>query len=93
MRVRTALQIINAELDAYFTEQEGDLDTDTRFCVSWFEQYGMRESSFGDADVLARARDTSVEGIVESGILHARAGRVRLLSREEYPDKWDPTFR
>ena len=91
MRVRTALQIINAELDAYFTEQEGDLDTDTRFCVSWFEQYGMKEASFGDADVLARARDTSVEGIVESGILQARAGRVRLLSRDEYPDEWDPT--
>ena len=91
MRIRTALQIINAELDTYFTEQEGDLDADTRFCVSWFEQYGMRESSFGDADVLARARDTSVEGIVESGILQARAGRVRLLSREEYPDEWDPT--
>ena len=91
MRVRTALQIINAELDAYFTEQEGDLDADTRFCVSWFEQYGMRESSFGDADVLARARDTSVEGVAESGVLQARAGRVRLLSREEYPDEWDPT--
>ena len=74
MRVRTALQIINAELDAYFTAQEGDFDADTRFCVSWFEQYGMRESSFGDADVLARARDISVEGVVESGILQARAG-------------------
>ena len=91
MRVRTALQIINAELDAYFTEQEGDFDADTRFCVSWFEQYGMKEASFGEADVLARARDTSVQGVVESGILQARAGRVRLLSREEYPDEWDPT--
>ena len=91
MRVRTALQIINAELDAYFTEQEGDLDADTRFCVSWFEQYGMREGRFGEADVLARARDTSVQGVAESGILQARAGRVRLLSREEYPDEWDPT--
>ena len=91
MRVRAALQIINAELDAYFTDQEGDLDADTRFCVSWFEQYGMRESSFGDADVLAHARDTSVEGVAESGVLRARAGRVRLLSREEYPDEWDPT--
>ena len=91
MRVRTALQIINAELDAYFAAQEGDLDSDTRFCVSWFEQYGMRASSFGDAEVLARARDTSVEGIAESGVLQARAGSVRLLSREEYPDEWDPT--
>ena len=91
MRVRTALQIINAELDAYFTEQEGDLDADTRFCVSWFEQYGMREAGFGDADVLARARDTSVQGVAESGVLQARAGRVRLLSRDEYPDEWDTT--
>ena len=91
MRVRTALQIINAELDAYFTEQEGDLDADTRFCVSWFEQYGMREAGYGEADVLARARDTSVEGIAESGVLYARAGKVRLLNRDEYPDEWDPT--
>ena len=91
MPVRTALQIINAELDAYFTEQEGSLDSDTRFCVSWFEQYGMKEASFGEADVLAHARDTSVEGIVESGILQARVGRVRLLSREEYPEEWNLT--
>ena len=91
MRVRTALQIINNELDTYFAAQEGDLDSDTRFCVSWFEQYGMRESSFGDAEVLALARDISVEGIAESGVLQAHAGRVRLLSREEYPDEWDPT--
>ena len=91
MRVRTALQIINEELDAYFTAQEGELDADTRFCVSWFEQYGMREAGFGEADVLARARDTSVEGIAESGVLQARAGKVRLLSRDEYPEAWDPT--
>ncbi len=90
MRVRTALEIINAELDAYFTAQEGDLDADTRFCVSWFQQYGMGEADYGEADVLARARDTSVEGISESGILHARAGRVRLLNRDEYPGEWDP---
>ena len=90
MRVRTALEIINAELDAYFTEQEGDLDADTRFCVSWFEQYGMGEAAYGEADVLARARDTSVQGISESGVLYARAGKVRLLNRDEYPDEWDP---
>ena len=91
MRVRNALQIINAELDTYFSEQEGDFDEDTRFCVSWFEQYGMGEAPFGQANDLARARNTSVEGIVESGILRAHAGKVRLLSRGEYPDEWDPT--
>jgi putative DNA methylase len=89
MCVRTALQIINQELDAYFAEQEGDLDADTRFCVAWFEQHGMEEAPFGEADVLARAKNTSVEGVAESGVLHARAGKVRLLSRDEYPDDWD----
>ena len=90
MRVRTALQIINAELDTYFAEQEGDLDADTRFCTAWFEQHGMEEGAFGEADVLARAKNSSVEGISESGVLHARAGKVRLLSRDEYPDEWEP---
>ena len=91
MRVRTALQIINAELDAHFAEQEGDLDPDTRFCTAWFEQHSMEEAAFGEAHDLARAKNTSVEGIAESGVLQARAGKVRLLSRDEYPDDWDAT--
>ena len=91
MRVRTALQIINSELDAYFAEQEGDLDPDTRFCIAWFEQHGMDEAAFGEADVLARAKNSSVDGIKESGILLAPAGKVRLLNRDEYPDDWEPT--
>ena len=91
MRVRTALQIINAELDAHFAEQEGDLDPDTRFCTAWFEQHSMEEAAFGEAHDLARAKNTSVEGIAESGVLQARAGKVRLLNRDEYPDDWDAT--
>ena len=90
MRVRTALQIINAELDAYFAEQEGDLDADTRFCTAWFEQHGMGEGAYGEADILARAKNSSVEGVAESGALRASAGRVRLLGRDEYPDQWNP---
>ena len=91
MRVRTALQIINSELDAYFAEQEGDLDSNTRFCIAWFEQHGMEGATFGEADVLARAKNSSVEGIAESGVLLAPGGKVRLLPRDEYPDNWDPT--
>ena len=91
MRVRTALQIINAELDAFFAAQDGDLDPDTRFCTAWFEQHGMREGAYGEADVLARAKNSSVEGVAESGALRARAGKVHLLNRDEYPDEWEPT--
>ncbi len=91
MRVRSALQIINEELDTYFTEQEGDLDADTRFCTVWFEQHGMGEGAFGEADDFARAKNSSVDGVTESGVLRAKAGKVRLLDRDEYPDEWEPT--
>lgn len=90
MRVRVALQIINAELDTFFTEQEGDLDANTRFCTAWFEEHGMEEGAFGEADDFARAKNSSVDGVTESGVLRAKAGRVRLLDRDEYPDEWDP---
>ena len=90
MSVRTALQMINQELDAYLAEQEGDFDPDTRFCIAWFEQHGMDEGLFGDADVLARAKNTSVEGLVQAGVLRAQAGKVRLLGREDYPVDWNP---
>ena len=91
MRVRTALQIINAELDAYFAEREGDFDADTQFSTAWFEQHGMKAGVFGEADVLARAKNSSVEGVAESGVLRARAGKVQLLDRGEYLDEWEPT--
>ncbi len=90
MSVRTALQIINQELDAYLAAQEGEMDSDTRFCLAWFEQHGMNEGAFGEADVLARAKNTSVQGLVDAGVLSARAGKVRLLKRTEYEKDWDP---
>ena len=91
MRVRTALEIINAELDSYFSEREGDLDADTRFCTAWFEQHSMQEGAFWEADDLARAKNSSVGRVAETGVLHAKAGKVRLLERDDYPGEWVPT--
>jgi putative DNA methylase len=90
MSVRTALGLINQALDEILTEQEGDFDADTRFAVTWFEQRGGDTGPFGEADVLARAKNTSVEGMVEAGVLVSRAGEVRLLRRDEMPADWDP---
>ncbi len=90
MSVRTALQIINQELDAHLAAQEGEMDGDTRFCVAWFEQYGMGEGAFGEADVLARAKNTSAQGLADAGVADSRAGKVRLLKRAELPAEWDP---
>jgi putative DNA methylase len=89
MSVRSALQIINQELDLYFTEQDSELDRDSRFCVDLFSQYGLNEVKFGEADVLARAKNTSVEKLAGRSILYAQKGVVRLLSREEIAKKAD----
>jgi putative DNA methylase len=90
MSVRTALGLINHALDEILAEQEGDFDADTRFAVSWFEHRGSGDGPYGEADVLARAKNTSVRGLEEAGILVSRGGRVRLLSREQFPEGWDP---
>lgn len=90
MTVRSALGLINQVLDEILSEQEGDFDPDTRFALTWFEQRGSEEGPFGEADVLARAKNTSVAGMVDAGVLVSRAGKVRLLRRDEMPDDWDP---
>ena len=84
MTVRTAMQLINRFL------AEDDFDADTQFCLHWFEQYGWETGKFGDADTLARAKGTSVDGVKQAGVLHAAGGNVRLLKWSEYPTDWNP---
>jgi putative DNA methylase len=90
MSVRTALQLINKALDEFLTEQEGDFDADSRWAVTWFDQHGFEEGPYGVAETLSKARNTSVEGLVEAGIIWSKAGKVRLLKREELPSDWNP---
>jgi putative DNA methylase len=85
MGVKTALQLINRFL------AEDDFDADTQFCLHWFEQYGWAEGTFGEADVLARSKATSVAGVAEAGAIKSGAGKVSLLRWTEYPSDWDPS--
>ena len=87
MTVRSALQIINQELDAFYNEQEGELDRESRFCVDLFNQYAFNTIKFGDADILARAKNTSVQALADRGVMYAAKGQVRLLTREELPEQ------
>jgi putative DNA methylase len=84
MKVKTALQLINRFL------AEDDFDHDTQFCLHWFDQNGWGEGAYGEADVLARAKATSVAGLDEAGVVKSGAGKVRLLRPNEYPSDWDP---
>jgi putative DNA methylase len=83
MNVCTALKLINSFL------AEDDFDPDTQFCLHWFQQYGWKEGKFGDADTLARAKGTSVDGVKQSGVLYAAGGIVHLFKWADYPSDWD----
>ena len=90
MSVRDALQLINATLDEVLGEQESDLDSDTRFAVRWYRQYGWEADSSGIADQLARSSDTSLAELQRGGIFEAKGGKARLLSPTQLNEEWDP---
>lgn len=87
MSVRSALARINEILDQVLNEQEGDFDPTSRFALAWYRGHGYGVGKFGDADNLARARNTSVDVMDRDQILTSRAGRVQLIKPADLP--WD----
>ncbi|MEW8418460.1 MAG: DUF1156 domain-containing protein [Candidatus Thiodiazotropha endolucinida] len=90
MSVHDALILINRAITEYLNPDGGNFDADTLFCDDWFSQYGWSEGQFGEADTLARAKGTSVDGVRDAGVIAAGQGKVRLLKWAEYPTEWDP---
>ena len=90
MSVAEALMQINAVLDEVLTDQDDDLDPDTRWCLSWYETRGFDEGPYGDAETLASARNASIDALRRSGVLNAGGGRVSLIAPPDLPDDYDP---
>jgi putative DNA methylase len=90
MSVKTALQLINRELDEYLGGIQGEFDADTRFAITWFEQNGLKAGDYGTANSIATARGISVDSVKHAGIVESAAGKVRILARDELDDDWDP---
>ena len=90
MSVSEALTQINAVLDEVLGEQEGDLDPDTRWCLTWFDAHGFTEGPYGEAETLASARNASIDALNRSGVLTSGGGRVGLIAPADLPDDYDP---
>ena len=93
MSVRSALKIINEEIDLYFNEQVGDMDSASRFCVDLYTQNAFNNIKYGEAEILATAKSTSIPMMASHGILYAKAGIVHLLDRTELPEQVDSSER
>ena len=90
MGVHDALILINRAITDYLNPDSGNFDADTLFCDDWFSQYGWSVGQFGEAETLARAKGTSVDGVQEAGVIEKGGGKVRLIKWREYPQDWDP---
>jgi putative DNA methylase len=90
LSIRAAINIINQTLTEVLSEVEDEFDADTRWAIAWFEQFGFSEGDFGDAEILSKAKVTSVSGLQQAGIVLAKGGKVRLLRPEELTADWDP---
>ena len=88
MTVRKALAAINRALDAVLAEQEADFDSDTRWAIAWYSEFGFDEGSAGIAETLSKAKNTAIEGLVSAGILHQHGNKCRLVSRGELDADW-----
>lgn len=90
LSVGRALGIIFKTLDEVLAEQEGDFDADSRWALAWYEQFGFATGKYGVAETLSKAKNTSVDGMVEAGIIASKEGDVRLLKPDELDAAWDP---
>ena len=90
MPVRAALIVINDVLGEIFSEEGSELDAESRFALTWYEEYEYEPGPYGKADTLARAKVTSVDSLVKSGIAESQDGQVRLLRREDLEKDWEP---
>jgi putative DNA methylase len=87
MSIRSALQVINEQIDMYFNEQIGSMDTASRFCVDLYVQCAYNDIKYGEAEVLANAKGTSIPMMVSHGVLYAKGGIVHLVERKDLPEK------
>lgn len=90
--VRNALSLINQTLDETLAEQEGEIDSDSRWALTWFDQNGFEDGDYGIAELLSKSKNVAVEGLVEAGIVASKAGKVRLLKPLELAEDWDPSL-
>ena len=71
----------------------GLFGADSRWALAWIDQYGFAEGDYGDAETLSKAKNTSVAGMVNAGILASQGGKVRLFAPEELPERLGPDRR
>ncbi|APF36460.1 hypothetical protein BOQ54_03285 [Chelatococcus daeguensis] len=91
MTVRTAIALINEVREEILGEEDAHYDPATRFCIDWFQAFGMEAGKSGDAIGMANAYNLGLGDLEQAGVFHAKGGVARLLKRSEMRADWRPS--
>ena len=90
MTMRTALDLINKSVSEVAGKGDAMFDQQTRWCVRWFEEKGLSEGLYGDAQMLANANGLNIPELERFGVISSKGGKVQLLVGDRLPTDWDP---
>ncbi len=93
--VRDALIAINDAVSEYMEREDGQLDTESRFCLDWLRTHPDGAGAYGEAHDLGRTYNLALEERLEDAhnLLVAESGNVRLLDIDEYtPERRYPAW-
>ena len=90
MSVRDAITIINGIREEILGEEDALYDARTRFCIHWFQTFGMEEGPSGAAINMAQGDDLSIDDPMLANVFSAKKGKARLISRWDMPRDWQP---
>ena len=91
MTVRAAIALINEVREEILGEEDAHYDPATRFCLDWFQAFGMDETKSGDAINMANAYNLGLADLENAGVFIAKGGVARIMGRSEMPDDWRPS--
>ncbi|MDD6486199.1 MAG: DUF1156 domain-containing protein [Spirochaetales bacterium] len=80
MSVKEALKLINRYME------EDDYDANTLFCKDWYNQNSWEQGLYGEADVLARAKNANLQLLQANGTIKSGQGKVQLTQWKNYED-------
>ena len=82
--VREALKEINNAVAAYFDEQQGGLDDETRLCFGWLNQHGFDKGRYRDVETMARASNLAMNTVNDIQHLMTVQGGTAQLNPIQY---------
>ncbi|MDR1013036.1 MAG: DUF1156 domain-containing protein [Lactobacillales bacterium] len=83
LTVRKALSEINNALDRFLSESTVGLDLESSFCIELYSQYSYNSVLAGEADILLKAKNVTLQSLLNLKVIKSKDGKISLNERDE----------